>query len=97
MTVNRASAVEFSVVGGRVQHRGLVMQMPLAGSALEIQSSGSVGMDETLDIQLAISLPDDLLGGSALAKFFTKESVLIQVSGSLEEPKLSLNSEGGWD
>ena len=96
MTVNRSSAVEFNINNGRIEHRGLVMQMPLAGSALEIQSSGSVGMDKTLDLQLAISLPDDLLGNSALARFFTKEAALVRVTGNIDEPQIKLDTEGGW-
>jgi hypothetical protein len=96
MTISKASAVQFHVADGRIEHQGLVMQMPLAGSALEIASSGSVGVDESLDVQLAISIPDHLLGDSALAKFFQVESVQIQVSGTLDDPHLELDSTGGW-
>lgn len=96
LTVNKASAIQFHVVDGRIHHKGLVMQMPLAGSALEIASSGSVGMDETIDVQLEIGIPDDMLGDSALAKFFSVESVRIRVSGTLDEPQIDLDSDSEW-
>ena len=96
MTISESSAVEFRVVNGRIEHKGLVMQMPLAGSALKIESSGSVGVDETVDVQLAISIPEGILGDSALMKFFQVESVQIQVNGTLDNPQLTLDSTGGW-
>jgi hypothetical protein len=47
-------------------------------------------------VQLAISIPDHLLGDSALAKFFQVESVQIQVNGTLNDPQIELDSSGGW-
>lgn len=97
LTVSRASEVQFRVVGGRVHHRGLMFFLPIGESEFELTSSGSVGFDETLDLKLALGLPESLLGDGPLAKFLTSDPIVIQVSGSVDEPKIDLASTIDWN
>ena len=96
MTVSESTEVSFQVVDGRVHHQGLMFLLPVADSSFELQSSGSVGFDESLDLQLAVGLPGKILGNSMLAKFFTDEPMVIEVTGTVDEPKIGLASNDGW-
>lgn len=96
LTVSRSSEVRFHVVGGRVHHQGLMFLLPIADSDFELTSSGSVGFDETLDLELELGFPSSLLGDGPLARFLESDPVVVQVSGSLDEPHLQF-SAGDWN
>jgi hypothetical protein len=95
MTVSRSMEVSFQVVEERVHHQGLMFLLPVAGSSFEIQSSGSVGFDETLDLQLALGFPETVRGKSLLSKFLTAEPLAVHVTGTVDEPRFSLDSADG--
>ncbi|MCP4889761.1 MAG: hypothetical protein GY904_24535 [Planctomycetaceae bacterium] len=96
LTVSRSSEVRFRVVEGRVHHQGLMFLLPVGGADFELNSSGSVGFDDSLDLELALGLPDSLLGGGPIAKFLTSNPIVIQVVGSVSEPQVQLASDNGW-
>lgn len=97
LTVSRNSEVRFHVVGGRVHHQGLMFLLPMKESDFQLTSSGSVGFDETLDLKLTLGLPASLLGDGPLAKFLTSEPIVIQVAGSVDEPRIDLAASMDWN
>ncbi|MGL4512276.1 MAG: hypothetical protein ACRCT8_04240 [Lacipirellulaceae bacterium] len=77
--------IEFQLADGRVFHRGLSFQI----GDVTVQSSGSVGIDETLDLRLAIPILDEwvekrpvLLGG------LRGQSIRIPVRGTFARPEV---------
>ena len=95
LTVAKDLGVRFQVVDGRVHHEGLALLLPHGDSAVEFMSSGSVGLDETLDLQVAVKLPETLLGGRALVQRITKEPIVLAITGTLDEPQVKLAAGGG--
>jgi hypothetical protein len=54
-----------------------------------------VGLDETLDLHVAVQLPNELLSDSALVQQLTKDPIVLAISGTLDEPKIQLASDRG--
>ena len=96
LTVAEGVKVRFQVADGRIQHEGLALVLPHRESSIKIESSGSVGLDETLDLQVAIVFPGGLLGESRLATKLTSEPVVVAVGGTFEAPEIGLASQSGW-
>lgn len=78
--------IEFQMVDGRVYHRGLKFNV---GDAI-VESGGSVGVDETLDLLLTVPILDkwvdrrpQYLGG------LRGQSLRIPVKGTLSKPKIN--------
>ena len=84
------SQVAFSIRNGRVQHQGLVFVFSDLSPELRVETSGTVGLDETLDLTLSISIPSSLLGEGPIARRFSDRPLTVQVSGTINEPKLAL-------
>lgn len=95
LTVAKDLVVQFEVIDGRVHHQGLALLLPHGQSSIEITSSGSVGLDESLDLQVAIQVPPEMLGGSSLVQRLTEKPIALAVTGSMKEPKLELLNQGG--
>lgn len=95
ITVAENVTVDFSVIDGRVHHSGLALILPQGERSIEIVSSGSVGLDETLDLTVSIKLPDGLLGKGAVRDALTSQPVQLSVTGTLEAPKLRVSSKQG--
>ncbi|MBX3441971.1 MAG: hypothetical protein KF774_06170 [Planctomyces sp.] len=81
-------SVRFDVREGRVHHEALRFQ---AGD-VAILSSGSVGFDDTLDLRVSIPLPSSWLDRGPLLGSLRGESVEIQVTGTLDAPRVSTRS-----
>ena len=95
VTVAQNVTVEFEGVDGRVHHSGLALLLPHGEDSIEIVSSGSVGLDETLDLNLAVKLPEGLMGKGVVRDALTREPVQFAVGGTLESPKLKLAGKHG--
>ena len=95
LTVAKNVTVEFSVIEGRVHHSGLALILPQGERSIEISSSGSVGLDETLDLTVSIKLPEGLLGKGALRDALTSQPIQLAVTGTLEAPKLKVSGKRG--
>ncbi len=90
LQITRESAVAFSVDQAGIHHRGLVFLLPDMASQMRIESSGVVGLDETLDLALALQLPQVNQGG-AIMSFLSKvvsSPFQLQIKGTVAEPKL---------
>ena len=59
-------------------------------------SAGSVGLDESLDLQVSIRLPRGLLGESELANRLTGQPLSFSVVGTLDAPELQLPEGAPW-
>jgi hypothetical protein len=88
------SNVEFHLANRRVWHKGLEFGIPLAkpGQRLDIESSGSVGLDDrSLDLKLALPVPADLPADRPLLAALAGKSISIGVGGVLGEPKVNFD------
>ncbi|MGE3999133.1 MAG: hypothetical protein AB7I48_02865 [Planctomycetaceae bacterium] len=74
--------VPFQMTDGRMFHSGLEFRV---GSVL-VRTSGSVGLDESLDLLLEIPVPDDWLRGSFLADTLHGEVLRIPLRGTFQNP-----------
>lgn len=75
--------VEFHLRDGRVHYQGLKLGFPDIDPALQVDSRGSLGLDETVDIVVDLPRLDK-------AKLAERGPVHCRISGSLDNPKLSL-------
>lgn len=95
LTVAENVSVEFAVVDGRVHHSGLALVLPHGDRSIKIVSSGSVGLDETLDLNVSIKLPQGLLGNGTVRDALTSQPIQLIVTGTLESPKLRVSADQG--
>lgn len=88
------SEVEFHLADRRVWHKGLEFGIPLAkpGQRLDINSSGSVGLDDkSLDLKLALPVPADLPADRPLLASLAGKSISLGIGGVLGEPKVNFD------
>jgi len=88
------SNVEFQLAERRVWHKGLEFGVPLAkpGQRLDVQSSGSVGLDDkVLDLKFALPIPGDLPADRPLLAALAGKSISIGIGGVLGEPKVNFD------
>lgn len=96
MAVARDVQVDFQVIDGRFHHQGLALLLPRGESSIEVTSDGSIGLDETLDLQVTIRLPLKMLGDSDLARRLADDGILVGVGGTLDEPLVQLPERIEW-
>lgn len=85
------SHVRFRLADRRVSHEGLEFGLPLPGPGrrIDVQSSGTVGLaDGSLDLRLALPIPDDLGGDRAILQALAGKTVSLGVTGRLGEPQV---------
>jgi hypothetical protein len=90
------TAVSFELRDGRVYHEGLVFLLPELSRDIEWRSSGTVGLDETLDLRLQAQLPLDMLHDGPLMRSLSQRPLEFKVVGTLSKPKVELFRDGGW-
>ena len=78
-------AIDFQLVDGRVYHRGLEFNV---GDAV-VQSTGSVGVDETLDLVLSVPILDEWIDRRpTLLGRLRGQSLQIPVRGTFSRPQV---------
>lgn len=78
--------IEFQLVDGRVYHRGLQFTV---GDAV-VQSSGSVGVDETLDIVLSVPILQEWVDKNpVLLGRLRGQALRIPIQGTFNKPKVN--------
>jgi hypothetical protein len=85
------SQVKFALAERRVRHEGLEFGVPLPGPGrrLDVQSSGSVGLDDrSLDVKLVLPIPADLRQDRPLLAALAGKTISAGVEGRLGEPKI---------
>lgn len=90
LEIVRDSAVQFRVDERGIHHNGLAFLLPELASDMVIQSSGMVGLDETLDLALSLQLPQ-LAPSNPLMAVFSQMAQLpftLHVQGTVDSPEL---------
>jgi len=88
------SRVEFRLADRKIWHKGLKFGVPLAkpGQRLDIQSSGSVALDDkSLDLKLELPIPGDLPQERPLLASLAGRAVSIRIGGALGEPRVNFD------
>jgi len=88
------SHVTFRLADRRIWHKGLAFGIPLAkpGQRLDLQSSGSVGLDDkALDLKLELPIPADLPQDRPLLASLAGRTFAVRVGGILGEPRVNLD------
>jgi hypothetical protein len=83
--------VTFHLAERRMWHDGLEFGIPLKkpGQRLDVRSQGSVGLDDrSLDLKLALPIPDDLPQDRPLVAALAGKQVSLGVGGVLGDPKV---------
>lgn len=84
------ATVRFELRDGRVFHEGLAFGLPEVSPDLVIRTSGTVGLDETVDLLVEIPLPLNLLTDGPIARRLSERPLTLRVSGTLADPKVRL-------
>ena len=85
------SHVRFELADRRVRHEGLEFGVPLPGQGrrLDVQSSGSVGLDDqSLEAKLVLPIPADLRQDRPLLAALAGKTISVGVAGKLGEPQV---------
>jgi hypothetical protein len=77
-------AIPFKLTAGRVHHQNVTF---IVGDGT-IQSSGSVGIDETVDLMLLVPIRDDWASSDKLLSGLKGKSLRIPVRGTLSSPQI---------
>lgn len=93
LTVTRDSTVKFELRKDRFYHEGFAFVLPEISESIEVRSAGSVGLDESLDIQLSLVVPESLAATIPLLKPFIGKPVEVNVTGTLDEPIVGLPND----
>jgi hypothetical protein len=80
--------VLFEMADGRVRHEP--MQFVVAGAT--VRTSGSVGLDESLDLLIEVPLEESWFRNDLLASTLGGEVIRIPVRGTLSRPQFELNA-----
>ena len=84
------SRVDFDVRDGRAYHQGLAFVIPQVSEELVIRTSGTVGVDESLDIDIVADFPAQMAANIPVIRRLTQAPLRLHVAGTLDHPKLSL-------
>ncbi|MFM1997669.1 MAG: hypothetical protein RLZZ111_2056 [Planctomycetota bacterium] len=88
------SHVEFHVAERRVWHKGLAFGVPLPkiGDRLDLESSGSVGLDDKLlDLKLELPIPANMPQDRPLLASLAGRTFSVRVGGVLGEPRVNFD------
>lgn len=81
----RDSSVHFRLEDERVHHYGLVFVV----GGMTVQTHGSVGLDQTLDLVAETTLPADLLPNSPVGDSLKKLRLRLPIKGTLDDPDVA--------
>lgn len=87
------SKVTFEVTDNGIFHEGMVFLLPKVAESLRVTSSGTIHLDESLDLQLAVTIPE--LGTQenrflSMLSQLTSEPLRLSVKGTVSNPQLQL-------
>jgi translocation and assembly module TamB len=84
-SVIRDNQIKFKFEKGRVYHENLELILP---DNIVIRTSGSVGLDGTLDMIAEAPLPARLLGNIKLPAEIARRPIRLPISGTVERPRI---------
>ena len=93
ITVLQDSEVTFEVTDNGIFHEGMVFLLPTIFESIRVTSSGTIHLDESLDLQLAVTMPE--LGAQenpflSMLSQLTSEPLRLYVKGTVSDPQLQL-------
>ncbi|MEQ1904785.1 MAG: hypothetical protein ABL888_11410, partial [Pirellulaceae bacterium] len=80
--------VPFAIANGRVFHENMRITM----KDLTLKTSGSVGLDQSLQMVAEIPIADDWIKGEAWMASLKGETIKIPITGSVTNPKLDMQA-----
>ncbi|MBN2290979.1 MAG: hypothetical protein JXM70_01055 [Pirellulales bacterium] len=88
--------VKFKMKDERVEHVNLTFYI----EGIQVRTTGSVGLDETLDMTVEIPVPkhllsEKLLGNGPLIAAIKEQTVILPVGGTLSKPTIDTKRLGG--
>ncbi len=87
------SQVHFELRDRRVFHEGLAFGLPELAPSVLFRTSGTVGLDRSLDLRVDVPLALDLAFSGPLAKRLSGKTLRLAVTGTLDAPHVSLVPE----
>ncbi len=93
ITVARDSVVTFAAESDGISHQGMAFLLPDIGSGIRIESAGTVGLNEDLDLTLSVRLPSSSAPANAAAAMLNQllsEPVRLKVVGTVSQPRIEL-------
>ena len=84
--------VGFAVAEGRVSHEGLRFGLPRIMPALGLETRGSIGFDQSLDLYVESELPLDQLGDGPLLQRLGSPRLSIPIAGTFTAPRLEMGN-----
>ncbi|MFO1005681.1 MAG: hypothetical protein U0929_06975 [Planctomycetaceae bacterium] len=91
MTVEEQK-VPFAYAEGRVYHKDLKVSF----GEVVVQSQGSVGLDQTINFQLLVPIPDKWTEGKPVLAALKGEAIPFQMGGTLDQPQLDGRALGDF-
>lgn len=88
--------IHFEVAHGKVRHKSATMLLPDISENFALQTSGSVTIEEEVDMLATIKLPSGLLGESQFAKKVAATPIRVLVFGTIGETKIGLPGNPKW-
>lgn len=82
------SWIEFEVRNGEVFHQGLTLLLPELSEDLRIETSGVVSLDEQLDLDLIVVLPEKWTRDIPILSRLTAEPLEFRVVGTIADPEI---------
>ena len=86
----KQQTIPYVIQDGRVYHEGLVLRY----KDVSIATKGSIGFDQTMDVEAEIPIQEKWLGREAWMAALKGQSVSIPIAGQLSQPKLNSKSFG---
>ena len=76
--------IPFRLLNGRVYHENMLVRI----GEVVMNSSGSVGLDESLDLLVQIQIPDNWVAADRLLAGWKGKAIEIPIGGTLERPNV---------
>jgi len=99
LEIVRDSVVDFQFTEQGIHHEGLAIVLPDVANRLRVHSSGLVGLDESLNLNLAVQMPAPRGVGGPLLNTLTRlvaTPLQLRVVGTVSEPKQVPPAGGTW-
>ncbi len=94
LRVSESSDIAFGLADRRVRHKGLKFGVPLpkSGKRLDIESSGTVGIDDqTLDLTFSVPLPEQLLDERPVLRALAGGKISLAIGGTFQKPEINMD------
>jgi hypothetical protein len=94
LRVSESSDIAFGLADRRVRHKGLKFGVPLpkSGKRLDIESSGTVGIDDqTLDLTFSVPLPEQLLDERPVLRALAGGKISLAIGGTFQRPEVNMD------